>query len=120
MFNQIAEPLVFQNEDGFVYYREDKNKCEIEFVKIKEDRRHRGLGTKLMKDFFNEVPQCNTFYLTAYFNPEINDEETSLDFFALVRFYETLGFEKDEVQFKELENSDSLDTDYRIFMTKIA
>ena len=112
------ENSIYQSEKGYVAYKVDGQMCYIEFVNINEDARHSGNGTKMMNDFFNDNPLCNQFFVNVFFNLELYNKDTSMNFKRLVSFYETLGFEKDEKEWENIINSDDLE-EYNIFMTKI-
>jgi len=110
--------FIFYGDYGHVLYKIDNNRCFIELIEIDENKRGQGYGTKLMKDFFNDVSECNIFSLEAYSNPDYN----SLGLESLIRFYTNLGFVADAKQLEYIENSDSLDDKLndRIFMEKVA
>ena len=112
-----ASPLIFEGEYGNIFYKINDNECYLELIEIKEEFRGKGYGTRMMKEFFSSIPECNVIYLEAYSNPEYD----SLSLEQLVRFYSNLGFEKDEKQWEEIQKSNSLDDNLnnRIFMTKL-
>ena len=111
------DQLLFRQDHGYIIYKTFQNECYIDYVQINPGYRRRGFGTKIVNDFIDSMTECNIFFLEAYFNAEMNEKNTSLDFFKLVSFYEQLGFDKDEIAFE------ALDLDYpddlRIFLQKV-
>ena len=116
MINLDEDQLLFQQDHGYIIYKTFQNECYIDYVQINEGFRHQGFGTKIINDFVSSLVECNIFFLEAYFNPDCNEEDTSLDFFKLLSFYEQLGFEKDKIAFSDLDLE--FPEDLRIFLKK--
>jgi len=106
--------LTYTNENGYICYKIEGNKCYLSYIEIDTLRRHQGKGTALMTAFFKEIKECTEIYLEAYYNEE-EYLESDMDLLKLINFYTTLGFEKDEIQWEDIKNGNG----DRLFMRKV-
>lgn len=85
-----SNEILYENEYGFIVYKQDVDYCEIHLIEIDKYKKFSGKGSELLKNFLEEKQKkdfIHEFYLEAIL---VDSSEMSLD--DLGHFYEKFGF----------------------------
>lgn len=74
----------------------DSDEYQIEFFRVREEERNKGIGSKLLNYIVNEAKKCGCKRLVVYPNSESYEGDKIIEPQCLYTIYEHLGFKLED------------------------